>query len=319
AFPRDWHPADVDTAGKLLAVPANTPWLTGTTVPEAVARTERAPDRGRVPRYPPAARRAELPANDLSEAHQLRTELRSFGAIIAGEATPEPGATDADRAKAAAAALAITTRLRRAEDAASWAHSAHWRRSPASGARLRAAIVGVLHALRGQVYVENVPVRLTSTRGSVPITVFNRLDTPVRVRLSLRSERLGLSVGRVPDIVVPAAHGLDQPGSRTVEVALVSQTIGKFPVVAQLRTPDDDPLGAPTRITVSTTAYGRVALLVTVGAFALLVLASLARFVFRRRRDGRGGTGTQREPDDDDPPEGVLDPSESQPAASVGG
>ncbi|MDQ1709433.1 MAG: hypothetical protein QOG49_818, partial [Frankiaceae bacterium] len=308
-FPRDWQPGDLDATAALLALPATTPWLTGTTVPDAVARTARADNRVRTPRYPPTARAAELPAAGLLAAHKLRAEIDAFHTILADSESPPVGTSADDRRRIELAAADIRSRLYHARDALSWSESAHWRGATSAAGALRTSVDGVLRTLRGQVFVDTNAVALTSTSGSVPIAVHNRLGTPVRVRLSLHSQRLGLTFGSVREITVPAARpgppgqpGL--PGSASVEVPAHAQTVGKFLVDAQLRTADGGALGEPALITVRTTAYGRVALLTTAGAFILLVLASLTRFVFRRRRGGRSGP-----PGDSDPQPPPDDPA----------
>lgn len=301
-FPRDWQPGDLGQVARVLALPATTAWLTGTTLREAVDRKERAPNPA-TPRYSEASRRAELPGDVLRAGQELRTEMRSFQSILAVSEAPPPGTTAADRAKTQAAALGITERLDRARLALAWSESVHLRRDPSRAGGLRSAATEALSALRSKVVVATNSVRLTSTSGPVPITVVNQLETPVRVRVEVVSQKLGLTFGRAQDITVPAARpGL--PGSASVQMTFESQTVGKFPVDAQLLTTDNVALGPPSQITVSTTAYGRLALLVTGGAFAALVLASLLRFVFRRRRRGRGGPAPDDDPDapyDDEP------------------
>ena len=299
-FPRDWQPADPAATAQVLALPSTTPWLARTTLREALDRPERAPNPS-TPRYSDAARGAELSADFLRAGANLRTEMRAFQSILAVSEAPPPGTTAADRARAEAAARAIIDNLDRARLAVAWSESVHLRRDPARRVALRSAATDVLLGLRSKVVVAVNSNRLTSTGGLVPIDVINQLETPVRVRVKVRSQKLGLTFGREQDITVPAARpGL--PGRATVQTTFQAQTVGKFPVDAQLLTTQNEELGPASRITVSTTAYGRLALLVTGGAFVLLVLASLLRFVFRRRR-GRGET-----PDDGVDPDGGDDP-----------
>jgi hypothetical protein len=295
SFPRDWLPTDLEATASLLALPLTTPWLTGTTIPETVARPERAGDRATVPRYPESARLAELPGDALRASNAQRSALTSFRTILADGDNPGPGANSDDRAKARQSADAIRNTLDAARDAVDWSDSAHWRADRADGAALTSAVARILDTLRGQVSVNTNTVRLTRTRGPVPITVVNHFGTPVRVRIKLHSQRFGLTFGSVHDVTVAAAQSEQQPGSASVQVPFEAQTVGKFPVDAQLFTADNIPLGAPARITVSTTAYGRLALAVTISAFILLVLASVIRFVFRRRRGGHG-RGSAGEP-----------------------
>lgn len=294
-FPRDWAPADLDATAALLALPSTTPWLTGTTLPESVARPARADDRVAIPRYPEAARRLELRGDTLRAGQALRAGLASYQTILADSEPPLPGTSSADRTNAQAAAQAIRDTLIRSGDVLDWSESAHWQGRPAAAESLRSSVAATLTGLRGQVAVGVNTIRLTSTSGPVPITVVNHLFTPVRVHLTLRSQKFGLTFGRVPDVVVPAAR-TGQPGITSVQVQFEAQTVGKFPVDAQVLTADNVELGPPSRITVSTTAYGRVAILVTGGAFLLLVLASLLRFVFRRRK-GRAAPPSDEDPD----------------------
>jgi hypothetical protein len=256
------------------------------------------------PRYPAAARRAELPGDLLRVVHDLHAGLKSFRTILADSENPVPGTTAAERAKAAAAADRIRERLIQTRDALAWSQSSYWRADRARAAELTSSVAQMLNDLRRQVRVAPNTVRLTRTRGLVPITVLNSLGTPVRVRITLRPQRFGLTFGPVPDVTVPAARGA-LPGSALIQVPAEARTVGKFPVDAQLLTADNVQIGPPSPLTVSTTAYGRLALTVTVGSFLLLVLASLIRFVFRRRRDGRA-----RPPDDgSDRPEDGAGPA----------
>lgn len=319
-FPRDWQPADLESTAALLALPATTPWLGGTTVPEAVTRPARADDRVTIPRYPQAARQVELAAAALQASDVLRTELRSFRTILADGGAPAGiGTTADDRKKAADAAAGIKAELDHAHNLLAWSESAHWRGRPGPAAELRAAAGRTLESRRGQVTVGANKVRLTSTSGSVPITVINRLPAPVRVRVDLRSERLGLTFGAVPELTVPAARGPDQPGTTSVEVPAESQTVGRFPVNVQLLTTENVNLGPPARLIVSTTAYGQLALYVTGGAFVLMVIALLIRFVVRRRR-GRGGHIGPDSPEEPPAPDAALvDPPVDSELSSAAG
>jgi Family of unknown function (DUF6049) len=117
-------------------------------------------------------------------------------------------------------------------------------------------------------------ITLTSQGGIIPVTLRNDAGYPVRVRLILRSTRLQFVGGRSQ--VVP----LERPVQQFV-FPVRAQTTGRFPVRVELQTPDGVPIGS-SRIVVRSTAYNRVALLITAGAALFLALWWGRRLLSRR-------------------------------------
>lgn len=123
-------------------------------------------------------------------------------------------------------------------------------------------------------------VVLSGDSGSVPVTVTNDLDQPVRVGLVLtagNSARLAAE---------PVAAVEIAPGKRaSLEVPV--RIIGGDPldVAVQLTDPAGGPFGEPVALELRTTAYSRAALWVAIAAASLLVL--LVIFDIVRRSRGR--------------------------------
>lgn len=118
-------------------------------------------------------------------------------------------------------------------------------------------------------------ITLTSQGGIIPVTLRNDAGYPVRVQLTLRSTRLRFVGGPTRRVVVK------RPVQQFV-FPVRAQTTGRFPVRVQLETPDGVPIGS-SRIVVRSTAYNRVALLITIGAALFLALWWGRRLLSRRK------------------------------------
>lgn len=117
-------------------------------------------------------------------------------------------------------------------------------------------------------------ITLTSQGGIIPVTLRNDAGYPVRLQLTLRSTRLRFVGGPSRSVV------LERPVQQFV-FPVRAQTTGRFPVRVELDTPDGVPIGS-SRIVVRSTAYNRVALLVTSGAALFLALWWGRRLLSRR-------------------------------------
>jgi hypothetical protein len=118
-------------------------------------------------------------------------------------------------------------------------------------------------------------VTLTSREGVIPLTIRNETDYPVRVRIALRSSHLEFLNGANRSIL------LAPPGEH-FDFSVRAQTTGRFPVGIEIQTPDGIPIAEST-IVVRSTAYNRVALILTIGAALFLALWWGRRFLPRRR------------------------------------
>jgi len=171
--------------------------------------------------------------------------------------------------------------------------SAEWRQAvdepPAlpggglAGSQAQQALASaLLDELRSQVRaVASHEVALTSRTGRVPVTLENNLREPVRVTLVLgTADRASVQSGTAVERTV-------RPGQKVqVDIEVRAVAAGTFPVALSLLTPGGRPFGAPSQVLVRSTAYGVLAVALTVGALAVLVLAVLyraARGLWRRR------------------------------------
>jgi hypothetical protein len=105
-------------------------------------------------------------------------------------------------------------------------------------------------------------ITLTSRNGRIPVTLRSDAEYPVQLRLSLRAPGLELIGGPTRDI------SLSRPIQTFVFPARTQRT-GRFPVTVLLGTPDGTRL-ADTEIIVRSTAYNRIALVITIGAAVFL-------------------------------------------------
>jgi Family of unknown function (DUF6049)/Glycosyl hydrolase family 57 len=118
------------------------------------------------------------------------------------------------------------------------------------------------------------PITLTSSSiRNVPIAVRNSADVPLRVTMRLASQYLLTPVERT--------RVLPPDSTQTMNVDLELRTTGKFQVRAQIVTPSGRVIGGAW-IVIRSTAYNRIALVITIGAALLAMLVWARRFVPRR-------------------------------------
>jgi hypothetical protein len=268
--PRQWTTGP-DFAVRLLAGFADQPWLRPATLPQLLdgtgilAGTEEEVGEGALSAEgAELAADRELPESFLEPLAEARRDLESFSEVL----------TDRDR-------LVRPLRLALLRSA-----SAAWRptESRGRGRALRDETLAFTEQQRAAVRLDDAgPVTFTADTGTIPLTVVNDLDQAVVVQVAVDPEgqaRLLSGAGVVQEIAA---------GRRaTVEVRAEVRTSGQFPVVVRLRSPQGTQLGAPVEVTVRSTAYGRVAVLITLGAAAVLVLAAGVRLVRRSRRHASG-------------------------------
>ena len=157
--------------------------------------------------------------------------------------------------------------------------SAAWRAPDlrAVGREVAAGAAGAVTALVSSVRVEGGgPVLFTAETGTIPLTVVNELGQSVVVQVAVDAAgQAQLVSGAVTEVRI-------EPGRRRqVDVQVVARTSGQFPVLVRLRSPEGVPLPAAARVPVRSTAYGQVAVAITVGAAAVLVAASGVRLLRR--------------------------------------
>ncbi|MFI6098346.1 DUF6049 family protein [Lentzea sp. NPDC051213] len=165
------------------------------------------------------------------------------------------------------------------------AMSGAWR-SNEQGARSAADISqSELNSLTGMVSVTPPasPILLGSGDSPIPVTITNKLDVRVTVRIVL-ADTPGVRKLDLADQVLPAR------GERVVRVPVEVLRSGRFPVNVRLTTPEGVALGDTVKLEVSSSAYGTITVIVTVIAAIALVLLSGRRIYKRvRARNGEGG------------------------------
>jgi hypothetical protein len=122
---------------------------------------------------------------------------------------------------------------------------------------------------------EESTVTLTSRNGVIPLTIRSETDYPVHVRVALRAAKLQFLDGSSRDVTL-------QPPGQAFSFPVRTQASGRFEVRVEVLTPAGDPIAAST-IVVRSTAYNRVALVITIGAAVFLALWWGRRFLPRRR------------------------------------
>lgn len=130
------------------------------------------------------------------------------------------------------------------------------------------AVLGAVRIDRGQV------VTLTSQTGAtLPIRIANTADRPLRVTVFLPDTYLVRALRR--EVV------LEPDSAQTLTFQADLKTTGRFRVVVQVLAPTGRILDE-TEIIVRSTAYNRIALLITIAAAVVLVLVWARRFLPRR-------------------------------------
>ena len=146
-------------------------------------------------------------------------------------------------------------------------------------------------------------ITLTSTRGSIPLTVLSTSSVHARVELRLSSERLifqrfSTSNGRctVPTSTSEVCDLTLTTHNTTLKVPVETRTSGVFPRQVSLWTPDGSELIAQTRDTVRSTAVSGVGVVLI-----LLAVVSLGIWWIRDLRHGRRARRLVPAPPDDPP------------------
>jgi len=124
---------------------------------------------------------------------------------------------------------------------------------------------------------EDRTVTITARRAEIPISFRNEGDEPIRVRVTLESEKLNFPDG--------SEFLLELPPQNTTEQFLVeARTSGAFPLTLTVSSPDGRLDFQRSRLTVRSTAVSGVGVLLTVTAAAFLAIWWLNHYLRGRRR-----------------------------------
>jgi hypothetical protein len=119
----------------------------------------------------------------------------------------------------------------------------------------------------------SLPVTLTSSSGVIPIRLPNGTGEKIKILVSLQSSHLQVA-GQNPRLASPA---------ETITFDVRSRTTGTYPVQVQVLTPQGDLIGETTLV-VRSTAFSRIALVITLGAIAILIALWVRRLVRRPKK-----------------------------------
>ncbi|MGZ4674910.1 MAG: DUF6049 family protein [Acidimicrobiia bacterium] len=138
----------------------------------------------------------------------------------------------------------------------------------ASARRLRlirdqvGAIVSGVHAPDTRTF------RLTSRRATVPVSILNRTNRALSIRVRLESKKLDFPNGSEQTTEVPPGN----PGNKTLSFDVAARASGTFPVLITVSSPDGGLDLQRSRYTVRSSAVSGVGLFLTLGAALFLAV-----------------------------------------------
>ncbi len=214
--------------------------------------------------YPAQAQARELPADYLNQIRDSRAEVASLRQTLASTKQSTDPNLVLDPLDVALDASASTA----------------FRFDPTVGDANLATIQATTAGIRNGVQISSAgnSYTLASSTSPLVVTVQNNLpyDVPVRVEIS-GGERVGLTVTDPEVQVVPAGR------SQQVKIPAEVTRSGQFQVDAQLVGPDGVPWGPPVQLSVESTAYGALTVIIIIVAGGVLVLMVALRIVQRLR------------------------------------
>jgi Family of unknown function (DUF6049) len=129
---------------------------------------------------------------------------------------------------------------------------------------------------------------LTSSRQPIPVVLFNR--NPFAVQVTVRLDSRGeLDFDGAPDRIFE--HTLVPPGNQPLTAVANARSSGTFTLDVSVLTPNGQEI-TDQPITIRSTRFNKIALGITIGALAFLVLFYTSRAVRNRRRPPEPDPGT---------------------------
>jgi Family of unknown function (DUF6049) len=263
APPRRW---DLDRRygqNVLTDLNGSVPWLSSLTA-GAVLRDTRPVDRGPLV-YPPAAARTEVPGDEISAIGEVQAMVSDFRSALTNEDASE-------------LLSSYRNGLRRATSSA-------WRGDAAGNRAFVSGLAGAIGLLRAKITIQKPSsgvYTLASSDSPLTVTVFNQLSKPVKVKI--RIDTRNPADFKVQNDVVQTIPAQTRA---TVKLQASVQRSGTFAIRASVTSPAGGALGGPDPVplTVRSTAYGSLALGITIAALGVLIAALIVRMI-RRIRHG---------------------------------
>jgi hypothetical protein len=129
-------------------------------------------------------------------------------------------------------------------------------------------------------------ITLGGLKGSVPVSIDNRLPYPVKVELQLQysqASRIRIATDP-PGLVTVPPHQ-----TQTIKLRVQAAKVGSTTVTMLLATQGGAPFSLPLRMTIQATQVGILGMIIFAAALGVFLIASAARAV----RRGRPGTGAE--------------------------
>ncbi len=249
------------------------PWLCPVSLGSAAGNTERCAGQANGPVARPVPhgdlrtdRSGELAPSYLSGIAADRDEIAQLTDAILSD-RQDPAIRDA-----------VARTKERLRQAVARAESSAWRGNDAAAGTYAGLVHAEVARLRGKIVVRGGRVLLTSSKGTLQVSIENTLDVPVDVRVRFSSKTATLPVGETGLVDVTPGHAV-QAG-----VKAEAQRSGQFVVFAQIVDRNGKPFGPEAEIIVRSTRFGRLALAVTAAGAGVLLVAAGVRIVRRALR-----------------------------------
>jgi hypothetical protein len=257
--PRRWNPP-AGLATGLLAATASAPWLRPVSM--ASLTTARNVRNWPAQDLPPAST-AKVSASR-TVLRQLRVVNRQIAALESIRATPNPGLY-----------LAVSA-----------AESSAWQGRDDSRVTVKAMLKTLANRIGAQQHavqiVSEPRITLGGLKGSVPVSIENRLGYAVKVELSLQfSQATGIKItGDPAGLVTVPAHM-----TQTVRLRVQATEVGSTTITMRLANQSGQLLAAavPRRMTIQATQVGVLGVIIFAAALGVFLIASAARAVRRGR------------------------------------
>jgi Family of unknown function (DUF6049) len=270
APPRRWDPTAAE-AVKLLSLTRSAPWLRQVPLSTLASAASKLTAHKSLPSYRVGS--AELTSDYLNQVRSVDSNLAVYEDLLY-----QP---PADLLQILGEAVATT-------------ESTAWRGpGAATGQMALNKLATYLSNAENQVQIiTGKKLLLGGQSGPAPLSVLNDGQWSVQVRVVAIPESSQLSVGDIDELIT-----IPPRNSRTVRMTVHTTGIGTTTLQLQLETKHGSPMPWTAQpLSVEATHYGRALLVLIGAALGVLVLASVARWIRRRRRDGSaegrsGGSG----------------------------
>jgi hypothetical protein len=257
--PRQWNPAP-GLASQLLAETMSAPWLRPASLASLLAA---GPGAGQVARHAP-------PHRETGHGELHKSLLRKLKGVENG-------------IRLQASMLMVEPPASYLASAVATVESSAWRGDPAQPRALLGRITGYLDAQWRQVRIVGTGQdTLTGKSGSVPVSINNKLNHSVTVKLRVwaPSGRITIELPAKPVVIGPHQQG-------TVAVRVHAAVAGSTVLKLQLFAPNGQPLpGTQAQLTVDATHFGSTATVIIAVAIGVFVITAAARAVRRRNQAG---------------------------------